>query len=109
MGINLTTHLQVYMLAGMFILGALTFLTGVIILMASVWGFDQKNLLNQTKRIAQKALTDEIAGLVGNATVLITAINDLVRTRNGIGFLLIIAGAGLMIISYWLSISQGIY
>lgn len=109
MGINLTTHLQVYMLAGMFILGALTFLTGVIILMASVWGFDQKNLLNQTKRIAQKALTDEIAGLVGNATVLITAINDLVRTRNGIGFLLILAGAGLMIISYWLSISQGIY
>lgn len=109
MGINEIAHIRLYMLAGMFILGALTFLSGVITLLVGVWGYDQRNLLAQTNKIAQKGLTEEIAGLVGNATVLVTAIHDLVKTRNGIGFLMILAGAGLMIVAYWLSISQGIY
>ena len=108
MEISLTSQVQIYMLAGMFILGAITFLLGVFILLAGIWGFDQKNLITQTSRIAQKGLTDEISGLVGNASVLITAINDLIKTRNGIGFSLIIAGAGLMITAYWLTVSQGI-
>jgi len=105
---SLTSQIQIFMLAGMFLLGAATFLIGVFILLSGIWGFEQKNLLAQTSRIAQKGLTDEISGLVGNASVLITAINDLVKTRNGIGFLLILAGAGLMITAYWLTLSHGI-
>jgi hypothetical protein len=108
MEINVTAQIQLYMMAGMFALGVFTFLAGVVTLLIGVWGLDQKNILSQTSKIAQKGLTEEIAGLVGNATVLITAINDLVRTRNGIGFLLILAGAGLMIVAYWLTITQGI-
>ena len=97
------------MLAGIFILGGLTFLSGVMILLLSVWGYDQRNLLTQTNRIAQKGLADEISGLVGNASMLVSAINDMVRSRNGIGIVLIVTGSALMIIAYWFTTPYGIY
>ena len=97
------------MLAGLFILGGLTFLSGVMILLLSVWGYDQRNLLTQTNRIAQKGLADEISGLVGNASMLVSAINDMVRSRNGIGNVLILTGSALMIIAYWFTTPYGIY
>jgi len=106
---DLTQQIRLYMLAGIFILGGLTFLSGVMILLLSVWGYDQRNLLTQTNRIAQKGLADEISGLVGNASMLVSAINDMVRSRNGIGIVLILTGSALMIIAYWFTTPYGIY
>ena len=106
---DLTQQIRLYMLAGIFILGGLTFLSGVLILLLSVWGYDQRNLLTQTNRIAQKGLADEISGLVGNASMLVSAINDMVRSRNGIGIVLIVTGSALMIIAYWFTTPYGIY
>ena len=106
---DLTQQIRLYMLAGLFILGGLTFLSGVMILLLSVWGYDQRNLLTQTNRIAQKGLADEISGLVGNASMLVSAINDMVRSRNGIGIVLILTGSALMIIAYWFTTPYGIY
>ena len=106
---DLTQQIRLYMLAGLFILGGLTFLSGVMILLLSVWGYDQRNLLTQTNRIAQKGLADEISGLVGNASMLVSAINDMVRSRNGIGIVLIVTGSALMIIAYWFTTPYGIY
>ena len=106
---DLTQQIRLYMLAGIFILGGLTFLSGVLILLLSVWGYDQRNLLTQTNRIAQKGLADEISGLVGNASMLVSAINDMVRSRNGIGIVLILTGSALMIIAYWFTTPYGIY
>ena len=106
---DLTQQIRLYMLAGIFISGGLTFLSGVMILLLSVWGYDQRNLLTQTNRIAQKGLADEISGLVGNASMLVSAINDMVRSRNGIGIVLIVTGSALMIIAYWFTTPYGIY
>jgi hypothetical protein len=106
---DIATHFQFYMLAGIFIIGMLTFITGVIILLLGIWGYDQQTLITQTSRLAQKGISEELSGLVGNASLLITAINDMVRTRNGIGIMLIITGAILMIAAYWFTQPWGIY
>jgi VIT1/CCC1 family predicted Fe2+/Mn2+ transporter len=99
---------SLYMLAGAYMLGFLTFIIGVAILLIGVWGYDQKNLLAQTNQIAQKGIAEDISGLVGNASMLVTAIHDMVRTRNGVGILLLVTGVILMIAAYWFTSIYGI-
>ncbi len=48
---------------------------------------------------ASCGVVEEISGLVGNASTLMTTLNDLTRTSNGIGFYLTIIGALLMFLS----------
>jgi hypothetical protein len=99
-------NLILYMLIGMFILGITTFSIGVIILVVGAWGRELNATLTQTNRLAQKGLADEISGLVGNASSLLSSINDLIRTRNGIGITLILMGGLLMALPCWIVLSQ---
>lgn len=108
MEIGFAQQIQVYMLAGMFSLGGLTFIAGVFILILGIWGLEQRSLVAETNRIAQKGLAEEISGLVGNASMLMSAINDMVRTRNGIGIILIITGMVLMVTAYWFTTLVGV-
>jgi hypothetical protein len=108
MEIQFTQQVQMFMLGGMFVLGGLTFIAGVAILMLGIWGIEQRSILAQTNSIAQKGLAEEISGLVGNASMLVTAINDMVRTRNGIGIILIVTGTALMVTAYWFTTLIGI-
>jgi len=93
------SELQLFMLIGTFLLGSITFLLGLAILMYGAWGKDLRTIADQTTRLAQKGIAEEIAGLVGNASTLMTTLNDLMRTSNGIGFYLTIIGAVLMLLS----------
>jgi hypothetical protein len=89
------------MIIGTFLLGSITFLLGLAILMYGAWGKDLKTIADQTTRLAQKGIAEEISGLVGNASTLMNTLNDVMRTSNGIGFYLTIIGALLMLISSW--------
>jgi hypothetical protein len=91
--------LQIFMLIGTFLLGSITFLLGLAILMYGAWGKDLRTIADQTTSLAQKGITEEISGLVGNASTLMSTLNDLVRTSNGIGFYLTIIGGVLMLLS----------
>ncbi len=91
--------LQLFMLIGTFLLGSITFLLGLGILMYGAWGKDLRTIADQTTRLAQKGIAEEISGLVGNASTLMTTLNDLMRTSNGIGFYLTIIGGVLMFVS----------
>lgn len=93
------SELQLFMLISTFLLGSITFLLGLAILMYGAWGKDLRTIADQTTRLAQKGIAEEIAGLVGNASTLMTSINEVVRTSNGIGFYLTIIGALLMLLS----------
>jgi hypothetical protein len=99
--------IQLIMAGGMFFLGIGTFLTGVLILVAGSWWSDLRTLTTQTTRIAQKGLADEISGLVGNASVLLNSINEMVHTTTGIGVFLTITGLVLMSITFWLVLTFG--
>jgi hypothetical protein len=94
-------NLQFYMLIGIFLIGFITFLSGVIILLTGAWGKELRSTLEQTNRLAQKGLADEVSGLVGNAASLLASLNDLIKTRNGIGITLILIGGILMLIPCW--------
>ena len=94
-------NLQFYMLIGIFLIGFITFLSGVIILLTGAWSKDLRSTLEQTNRLAQKGLADEVSGLVGNAASLLASLNDLIKTRNGIGITLILIGGILMLIPCW--------
>ena len=93
------SDLQLFMLIGTFLLGSITFLLGLAILMYGAWGKDLRTIADQTTSLAQKGIADEISGLVGNASTLLTTLNDVMRTSNGIGFYLTVIGALLMMLS----------
>lgn len=94
-------ELQILMLVGMFLLGGLTFVTGVAILVSGAWGRDLRTITTQTTRLAQKGIAEDISGLVGNASNLLTTINEMIRTATGIGVFLTVAGALLMAVTIW--------
>lgn len=94
--------LQMFMLIGIFLLGSVTFLLGLAILMYGAWGKDLRTIADQTTRLAQKGIAEEISGLVGNASTLMNTLNELMRTSNGIGFYLTIIGACLMFLSSYI-------
>jgi hypothetical protein len=76
----------------LFIIGIFSIASGLFILVAKVAGGDIRTIARQTAALAQKGLTEEVSGLVGNATALIAAVNDLVKTTSGIGIFLILVG-----------------
>ena len=94
-------NIQIIMLIGMFLLGGLTFVTGVATLASGAWGRELRTITSQTTRIAQKGLAEDISGLVGNAATLLNTVNEMIRTATGIGVFLTISGALLMGITVW--------
>ncbi len=94
--------IQLVMASSMFMMGMATFLIGLYILVSKTWGRDLRSLTNQTARLAQKGLAEDVAGLVGNASALLSTINELIRTTTGIGLFLTITGIALMGIAFWM-------
>jgi hypothetical protein len=88
------------MSGAVFLLGLITFCTGIFILVARAAGKSTKEITRQTANMAQKGITDDIAGLVGNASILISELNQLVRTTAGIGVFLVFVGLTLIATSY---------
>lgn len=82
-----------------FAAGFITFWVGVYILVARSANRELTAITKQTIQMAQKGITDGLSGLVGNASTLITALNQLVHTQNGVGSFLIIIGLALMVAS----------
>lgn len=80
------------MAATLFILGVATFICGAIILVKRVYGKDIREITEQTSKLAQKGLAQDISGLVGNASTLLMATSEMVKTSSGLGVLLLILG-----------------
>ncbi len=97
-----TFLLMLIMAMIIFFLGMLSTITGVVILVSRATGREVRALAAQTTRLAQKGISENIAGLVGNASSLLDALNQLVRTTAGIGVFLTLIGLILMGISSWL-------
>jgi hypothetical protein len=96
--------LVMIIVAMLFFLGMATFLTGVLILATRASSSDIKAIAKQTRLLAQKGIAEDVAGLVGNATNLVDAMNQLVRTTRGVGFLLCALGMILMGASCWIAL-----
>ncbi len=106
-GENMNTLLRpdiyLLMIIVFFFLGITTFIMGIFVLVGrAIVSKDIRTLTKQTAYIAQKGIKGNISGLVGNASVLIEALIQMVKTTAGIGIFLSITGLGLMAASYWL-------
>jgi hypothetical protein len=99
-----TYQLLLIMSVLLFGLGVLTSITGVIILTTRAAGRDMRTIANQTTQLAQKGLAEDVAGLVGNASALLDAMNKLVRTTAGVGVFLTLFGLVLMALATWLAL-----
>lgn len=87
-----------------FLLGVGTFIAGAFILIYRVAGRHLRTLATQTTQMAQKGITDEVAGLVGNASSLLDSLNQLLKTTAGIGVFLCLLGLLMIAASGWLAI-----
>jgi hypothetical protein len=87
-----------------FVLGLLTFITGILILLFRPSNQDVKTLIAQTATLAQKGIAEDIAGLVGHTSSLLESLNQLVRTTSGVGVLLIVLGLLIMVGSSYLAL-----
>ena len=99
-----TYQLLLIMAVLLFGLGVLTSITGVIILATRAAGRDIRTIANQATQLAQKGLAEDVAGLVGNASALLEAMNKLVRTTAGVGVFLTLFGLVLMALATWLAL-----
>lgn len=90
-------EIQIAMTGGLFLVGLIILAVGVIVLIRRSAGREVRSLAVQTARLAQKGFAEEVAGLVGNATALLNATNDLMRTTAGVGIFLTLLGVGLMV------------
>ena len=84
------------------VIGVVVLGIGVYTLVKKVLGKELNTIADQTVKIAQKGLADEISGLVGNARALIEVLNEMVKTATGIGIFLVILGALLLAGAYLL-------
>jgi hypothetical protein len=77
-------------------LGLISFITGFIVLLTRVLGKGITQIAKQTQKVVQKGITEEIASIIGNASVLIDSLNQMVTTAAGIGVFLMVLGILLM-------------
>ncbi len=98
-------NLIVFIVGVLFLVGLATFIAGILTLtLRSASSSDVKAIAAQTARLAQKGMAEEVAGLVGNASQLLDAMNQLVRTTRGVGMFLTILGMIIMAFASWVAI-----
>jgi hypothetical protein len=90
------------MAVSLMVMGVISLASGILTLVFRVSGKDIHTLASQTLRLAQKGVTEDVSGLVGNASSLLEAVNQLVRTSTGVGVFLILISLVLFAGSYFL-------
>ncbi len=89
-----------------FPIGLFSVLAGMLILIAGPYRQEAKILAQQSARISQKGLTDNISLVAQSATALVEAVNSLIRTTSGNAVVLIAVGSLFEMASYWLVITR---
>jgi hypothetical protein len=101
--INLHDTLSVIVIA-LAVFGVISLAAGIFVLFRKVMGDELRVIANQTTRLAQKGISEEITGLVGNASSLLEALNQLVKTTTGVGVFLTLIGFILLVAAYYLGL-----
>jgi hypothetical protein len=88
------------MATGLFLMGLICLAAGIILLVVRATGQDVRTIAEQSVKLAQKGLAEDVSGLVGNASALVNAMNQLAQTTAGIGIFLMIIGLVLIGAAY---------
>ena len=96
------------MASGLFLIGLITFATGVAILVIRSIGKETRAVSKSILHITEKGIADDLSGLVDNASSLIAATSNLIQTTKGIGVFLIISGSLFMLMGILLTLYIGL-
>ena len=96
------------MASGLFLIGLITFATGVAILVIRSIGKDTRAISKTIIHITEKGIADDLSGLVDNASSLMNATSNLIQTTKGIGVFLVISGSVFMIFGIVLTLYIGL-
>jgi uncharacterized membrane protein len=96
------------MASGLFLIGLITFATGVAILVIRSIGKDTRAVSKSILHITEKGIADDFSGLVDNASNLMAATSNLIQTTKGIGVFLILSGSVFMIMGIILTLYIGL-
>jgi len=99
---NFSENFVMIMTAALFLIGVVSLAAGIIVMFRKVMGNEIRDLAEQTTKLAQKGIAEDVSGLVGNASSLVNNLNSLVRSAAGVGLVLTIIGFVLMGASYYL-------
>lgn len=95
---NLILTLSIVILA----MGVITFIVGIFTLAFKINSEDFNEISSQTARLLNKGMSEEISGMIGNASSLLQSINEMVRTKAGVGIFLLIVAFILLGCAYFL-------
>jgi len=96
-----TTHDFIFIIAtSLTLLGVISIGAGIVLLVTRASGKAVQTLADQATALAQKGMAEEISGLVGNASALVEALNQLVRTSAGIGTFLVVFGFVMLLCAF---------
>jgi uncharacterized membrane protein HdeD (DUF308 family) len=84
------------------IAGVICLILGIFIMVKQAIGKNLQTIATQTTKLAEKGITDGVSGLVGNASLLIDALNGMVKSNTGIGIFLVFLGIALLCGAYFL-------
>lgn len=98
-----TFDFQMTMATVMFLMGLIVLAVSIFILIKQAIGRDIQAIAKQTAKLAEKGITENIAGLVGNASALINALHDLSKTTTGIGVFLVFLAIALLTTAYFIT------
>lgn len=105
---NTTLEFQFSLVTILFFMGLFVMVISIFILTRQAVGREVQTIAKQTAKLAEKGITENIAGLVGNASALINALHDLSKSKAGIGVFLVFLGIALLAIAYFISRDLGI-
>ena len=84
------------------VMGVISFIVGIFILAFKVVNDDFNEISSQTAKLVSKGISEDISGLIGNASSLLQSINEMARTKAGVGMFLLLVAFFLLGCAYFL-------
>lgn len=86
----------------LFALGLICLVLSIIILARQSINRNIQTIADQTTKLAEKGITDGVSGLVGNASLLISSLNELSKSTSGIGIFFVFLALVLIAAGYYI-------
>ncbi len=83
-------------------MGVITFIVGIFTLAFKINSEDFNEISSQSAKIMNKGMSEDISGMIGNASSLLQSINEMARTKAGVGMFLLIVAFILLGCAYFL-------
>ncbi|RJQ40127.1 MAG: hypothetical protein C4545_09150 [Anaerolineaceae bacterium] len=84
------------------VMGVITFLVGIIILAFKVKSDEFTTITEQSAKLMEKGIVDNVSELMGSTSSLLETINQMVKTKAGVGVFLVLITFILFGVAYYL-------